>query len=239
MGLHTGGTNPSRSELRGERGEPSRSAMALAHGGQILVSDTTEVLLRGHVTLRPLGEHVFAVCAGGSPVPGGGRRAAGRIPVLRTVDDFVDNLPRQLSRWSAERRWSPTSPSCVRTNRLVTLTGLEASARTPLALEVGAELAGASSRRRLDRRPRRRRCPAALRPRSRRCWGSHRRVTCRSSTRSPRRFAGRPMLVVVDNCEHVLAAAASAMDAILGRSGSLRIVATSTARRSGRRQRRS
>ena len=40
-------------------------------------------------------------------------------------------------------------------------------------------------------------------------------------------LAGRRLLLVVDNCEHVLAAAASAIATILGRSGSVRIVATS------------
>ena len=34
--------------------------MSLAHGGQVLVSDATEALLRNRVALRPLGEQFLA-----------------------------------------------------------------------------------------------------------------------------------------------------------------------------------
>ena len=50
---------------------------------------------------------------------------------------------------------------------------------------------------------------------------------CPSSVTVAEALAGRRSLLVVDNCEHVLAAAASAIDAILGRAGNARIVATS------------
>ena len=40
-------------------------------------------------------------------------------------------------------------------------------------------------------------------------------------------LGGRRLLLVVDNCEHVLAAAGSAIETILGRSGSVKILATS------------
>ena len=40
-------------------------------------------------------------------------------------------------------------------------------------------------------------------------------------------LAGRRLLLVVDNCEHVVRAAAGAVEAILGRAGNVRIVATS------------
>ena len=33
------------------------AVMSIVHGGQVLVSDATEVLLRDRVGLRPLGEH--------------------------------------------------------------------------------------------------------------------------------------------------------------------------------------
>src|SRR5207237_5999370 len=80
--------------------EVNRAArlMALAHGGQVLVSDAAEVLLRNRVALRPLGEHrlrglrgrmsVYQVDADGLPT---------EFPVLRSVDYFAGNLPQQLS----------------------------------------------------------------------------------------------------------------------------------------------
>src|SRR3979490_2106321 len=72
--------------------------MSLAHGGQVLVSDATEVLLRNRVALRLLGEHrlrglhgrmsVYQVVADGLPA---------EFPVLRSVDQFRGNLPQQMS----------------------------------------------------------------------------------------------------------------------------------------------
>jgi predicted ATPase len=38
---------------------------------------------------------------------------------------------------------------------------------------------------------------------------------------------GRRLLLVVDNCEHVLAAAAAAVQKVLGRAGSVKVLATS------------
>ena len=76
--------------------EVNRAArlMSIAHGGQVLVSDATEVLLRDRVTLRPLGEHrlrglrgrmsVYQVVADGLPAD---------FPVLRSVDDFAGQPP--------------------------------------------------------------------------------------------------------------------------------------------------
>src|SRR5262249_37755988 len=68
---------------------------ALAHGGQILVSDATETLLRSGVGMRPLGEQrlrglrgrmsVYQVMADGLPA---------EFPVLRSVDAFPGNLPQ-------------------------------------------------------------------------------------------------------------------------------------------------
>src|SRR5438034_662166 len=76
----------------------SARLVALAHGGQILVSETTETLLRSSVALRPLGEHrlrgrrgrmsVHQLVAAGLP---------SEFPVLRSVDRFQGNLPQQVS----------------------------------------------------------------------------------------------------------------------------------------------
>ena len=57
MGLHTGEAIERDRNYFGSEVNRAARLMSLAHGGQVLVSDATEVLVRNRVTLRPLGEH--------------------------------------------------------------------------------------------------------------------------------------------------------------------------------------
>src|SRR5450432_3567362 len=77
MVLHTGDAVERDRTYVGSEVSRAARLLSLAHGGQVLVSDATEVLLRHRVTLRPLGEHrlrgrhgrmsVFQVVADGLP----------------------------------------------------------------------------------------------------------------------------------------------------------------------------
>ena len=118
MGLHTGEAIERDRNYFGSEVNRAARLMSLAHGGQVLVSDATEVLLRDRVALRPLGEHrlrglrgrmaVYQVVADGLP---------SEFPVLRSVDYFAGNLPAAAELARRPRgRWSPRSPSsCGRT----------------------------------------------------------------------------------------------------------------------------
>ena len=143
MAIHTGEAGDRDGSYAGADANRTGRLMALAHGGQVLVSDTAEVLLRSRATLRPLGEHllrghrgrisVFQLMADG---------LAADFPVLRSTEPFAGNLPRQVSSLVGRDAEVDAVTELVRARRLVTLTGVGGVGKTRLAIEVGAELAG-------------------------------------------------------------------------------------------------
>lgn len=228
MGLHTGEAVERDRNYFGSEVNRAARLMSIAHGGQVLVSDATEVLLRERVGLRPLGEHrlrglrgrmsVYQVLADGLPAD---------FPVLRSVDALTGNLPQQLSSVVGREETLGEVADLVRQHRLVTLTGVGGVGKTRLAVEVGAEVAGefpdgvwlvelASVSDAVA-------VPAAV--------AAVLGITPQADTplvhTLAETLAGRELLLVVDNCEHVIAAATSTITTILGRSGRVRIVATS------------
>ena len=228
MGVHTGEAVERDRNYFGSEVNRTARLMALGHGGQILVSDTTASMLRSRLTLRALGEHVvrglrgriavFQVVADGLP---------GEFPVLRSVDSFVGNLPQQLSSLIGREQLVHDVAELVRSNRLVTLCGVGGVGKTRLSLEVGAELAsefpdgvwvvelaavgdGAA-------------VPAAIAT----VLGITPQGDVPILDTVAEALAGRRVLLLLDNCEHVLGDATRAVEVMLGRAGSLKIVATS------------
>ena len=228
MGLHTGDAIERDRSYFGSEVNRAARLMSLAHGGQVLVSDSTEVLLRNRVALRPLGEHrlrglrgrmpVYQVVVDGLPT---------EFPVLRSVDYFTGNIPQQLSSLVGRENVVAEVAELASASRLVTLTGVGGVGKTRLASEVGAEVAGEF--------------PDGVWMVELASVGDSASVAAAIATVlgiTPQGEAalidtvadalgGRRLLLVVDNCEHVLAAAGTAIETILARSGGVKIIATS------------
>jgi predicted ATPase/DNA-binding CsgD family transcriptional regulator len=228
MGIHTGDATERDRTYVGSAVSRTARLRSLAHGGQVLVSDASEVLLRDRVTLRSLGAHrlrgrhgrmaVYQIVADG---------LANDFPELRSVDDLPGNLPQPLTSLVGREPIVAEVADLVRSSALVTLTGVGGVGKTRLSLEVGAEVAaevpdgvwlielasvGDPGS-----------VPAA--------FATVLGITPQGDTPMVETIAdtlaGRQLLLVVDNCEHLVAPVRSLLDAVLGSARDVRVLATS------------
>ena len=142
MGLHTGEPRLIGDRYVGIDVHHGARVMAAGHGGQVLVSESTRVLLDDRVRLRDLGEHRLKDLTGpqhlyqleieGMPT---------EFPPLNTLDSRPTNLPALPSAFIGRARELAEVDELLSREdlRLLTLTGTGGAGKTRLALQVAAE----------------------------------------------------------------------------------------------------
>ncbi|MGZ9222732.1 MAG: tetratricopeptide repeat protein [Anaerolineales bacterium] len=233
MGIHTG-----KAEIQ-EDGEYHgylamsriQRLMSAGHGGQVLISAATQELLLEDlpedVSLRDLGErrlkdliraeHIYQLVSANLPVD---------FPPLKTLDAYRHNLPVQMTSFIGREKEMEEIKQSIITHRLVTLTGVGGTGKTRLCLQVAADM--------LDQFP-----------------GGVWFVELASIT-DPRLIPqtillalgipeqpgmtvlqllldylrGKKLLLILDNCEHLIDACAKLIDTLLTSSPALKILAT-------------
>ncbi len=229
MGLHTGEAECRDGDYFGREVNRAARLMSLAHGGQVVVSSVTGGLVRdGPVELVDLGEHhlrdfttterVFQVRAPG---------LVADFPPLRSVDALAGNLPRQVTTFVGRASEITSLVALVRQSSLVTLTGVGGVGKTRLALQIAAEVIGEFPDGAWL-------CELAPVTDPEAVWETL-ATTLRVQPLPGRAvdesvldyLATKQLLLVLDNCEHLLDAVARLVDAIERRCTRVSVLATS------------
>jgi predicted ATPase len=227
MGIATGEAELRDGDYFGTVLNRTARVMAAGHGGQILLDGTTAGLISG-IDLMSLGPRRLRDIA--KPVDVFQVRADGlrsEFPPLKTLDATPGNLrPRNNSFVGREAELAELTEA-IKAHQLVTLTGVGGVGKTRLAVEVGGcladnfpdgvwviELAAVGD-------------PSAVPDAVAAPFGIIQQQGMSLTDSIAAALEGRSRLLIFDNCEHLLSATADLIEAILTRSDTVRILATS------------
>jgi predicted ATPase len=224
MGLHTGEVIERDGDYFGAPVNHAARLMALGHGGQVLCSAVTAGLLGAEATLVDLGEYRLRDVSAPQRVFQVG---PGSFSALRALEELPGNLRAPPTSFVGRAAELTEVVALVRAHRLVTLTGVGGVGKTRLALEAASVMAGefpdgvwVVELGPVDD-------PAEVPDVAATTLGLMEQSGLSATESVTAALAGRRCLLVADNCEHVLDAAAELIDAVLARSPTPKVLATS------------
>jgi len=206
--------------------------MSAAHGGQILLSQTVYELTRDEMTeehqfidmgehrlksmLRP--EHLYQLNAPGLP---------STFPPLKTLESSAHNLPLQLTSFIGREKEIAEIKNLLHSARLVTLTGSGGTGKTRLSQEIGAqelidfphgvwivELAPLTE-------------PVQIIPALAQVFGLQELPFNPLKNLVTDYLRDKKILLIFDNCEHLIEACARLVDELLHQCAGLKILSSS------------
>jgi predicted ATPase len=224
MGLHTGEAELRDGDYFGTAVNRAARLAAVGHGGQIICSSATAELTDTDEPLVDLGEHrlrdldrpihVFQI-------------GDGSFPPLTSLNAFPGNLPRQLTSFVGGQVELASLAKALEGSRLVTLTGTGGVGKTRLAVQAAAnlvtgfpdgvwlcELAAAAD-------------PESMLQAVATTLGYTPAPGAALDRGIPEFVGSRRLLVVLDNCEHLLDPVVAFAETVLDRCPNLVILATS------------
>jgi len=232
MGMHTGEAELRDGDYYGNTLNRAARIMSIGHGGQILLSEITLQVAQEHlppdVSALDLGrhqlkglnraEHIFQLNASDLPQD---------FPPIKSLNTQPNNLPAQLTSFVGREKEIAEIKAALASSHLVTLTGSGGTGKTRLSIEVGMqllpnvsngvwmiELAPLSDE-------------SQIIPALAQAFGLQELPFNPLANLVTDYLRDKKLLLILDNCEHLIAACARLADDLLHQCAGLKILASS------------